>query len=702
MKKKIKIILPFVLITLLISSCAINKGFESLAQYDYFDAKQKFERIEKRKTVAASYGLSLIYQRNDNPFHNIDSALVKINAAYTGFSDLTKNEKEKYKTYGLDSLSILKHRSLISTLYFKRAVETNSIYGFDDFISKNNWSSDINKAIVLRDSLFFFENHEKGKAKDYELFMTTYPNSVYTSKADKLYNKAYFKEKTINNSINDYEQYIIDKPNGDFIAQAENSIFELATVNKSFDEYNSFIINYPDNRNVKKAWMLLFDRYTEDNYSFKDIEQFLVDYPDYPFKNRISNELFMANIDFFKYKSNHKWGFISEEGNYYIEPIFDFVEDFSEGLAVVTLNDKAGYITKTNDTKIEPQFDDAYSFQNGFAVVEKNDLFGLINRSGEYIVEPIFDDLGNVNDGLFYFEKEGKKGFCNVKGEQVVFPQYADVSNFKDNLAIVEKGNQVGVVDTNGNTKIEISYSAIKMIQADLFAAKNDSAWGIINILNEVILPFEYDFIELNTDSLLLVERGNEFNYWNIMKQEFITNVWYQSFSEYRVLAKFNNGFAKVKTIEGFNFINKKGELVFEKFYSNLGGYNSYIGFESEEEWGYIDSLENVVVKPNYSKVYSFSENWGIVELNGKKGVIDKEGEILLPIYFEEIIKLNDSIVIAKQDNTYGILSNFTDSLIAYEYKLIEPISKSIVKIVSETEVTYYNFENNMWLKKEE
>jgi hypothetical protein len=697
-----KIISTIILITLIMSGCAIDKGFESLSIYNYFDAKQRFESSEKRKIVPASYGLSIIYQRNDNPFFNLDSALIKINTAYSNYSILSLKQKEKYHEYGLDSLGILKQRHLISDLYFNRAIETNSVYGFQEFIDKNEWSSDVSTAIVLRDSLFFFERHEKGRAVDYELFMTTYPNSIYTTKADKLYNKAFFKESTITNSITDYVQYIINKPNGDFVAQAENSIFKLATVHKTLAEYNVFIINYPENRNVNKAWMLLFDRYTENSYSIKDIEQFLVDYPDYPFKHKISNELFKANIKFFKYKIDYKWGFISEEGKYYIDPIYDFVEDFFEGLAVVTLNGKTGYITKTSDIKIKPQFDDGYSFQNGFAVVEVDEYFGLINRSGEFIVEPTFDDLGNVYEGFLNYEIDGVNGFLNSKGEMVIFHQYSDVSNFKNHLAIVEKDNMVGVIDTNGNTKIQIKYDAVKMMQTNLFAVKNNDLWGIVNLSNEVILPFEYDFIEFDADSLVLVEKNNEFNYWNSSTQEFITDIWFENFSEHRVLAKFDNGFAKIKTDKGYNFINYKAELVFEKYYSNLGVFGKYVGFESPKGWGYLNLQGKVIVKPNYTKTHSFSIGGGVVELSGNKGLVDTKGEIVLPIFYEELKLINDTTIIVKKNNQYGILSHTNYTIVPLKYNLIEPISKSIVKVVSEAELTYYNYVNRTWLKKEE
>jgi len=683
------------------SGCAVSKGFESLESYNYFDAKQKFERAEKRKVVPSSYGLSVIYQRNDNPFYNLDSALVKINLAYSNYSNLPDNKKEKYQQYGVDSMSILKQRNLISYLYFNRAIETNSVYAFQEFIVKNKWSPDIGLAINLRDSLFFFENHEKGGASDYELFMVTYPNSIYYTKADKLYNQAFYKESTAGNTITEYRKYLSDKPNGDYVTEAQNSVFSLSITNKSVTEYSSFITNYPENRNVNRAWVLLYDGYMQNSYSIHDIEQFISDYPNFPFQNRINEELRMANIELYKFKTENKWGFVSKDGTYFIDAKYDFVEDFSEGLAVVTIGGKTGYITKTGDVKVMPKFDDGYSFKNGFAVVEVDELFGLINRSGAFIINPIYDDLGNVNDGLLSFEKDEKIGFFNTSGEVVIIPKYTGVSSFINELAIVEKDGKTGVINTKGIPIIDFLYTEVKMIGTNHFAVKNDTSWGIINLVKEVILPFEYDYIELDNDSVLIIEKNKQFNYWGFSKQEFVSELWFETYSEYKVLAKFNTGFAKVKTNIGYNFIDSTANFVFKNFYTNLGTYNRYISFENENGWGYLNLKGEVIVKPTYTKTNSFSKTGGIVEIDDNKGLVDEQGEIILPIYFEELKLLNDTLVIVKRNNQYGILSNFNDTIVSFDYNFIEPISNSIVKIGSETELMYYCYKRNTWLKKE-
>lgn len=65
-----------------------------------------------------------------------------------------------------------------------------------------------------------------------------------------------------------------------------------------------------------------------------------------------------------------KWGFISLEGEWVIEPEFDDAGSLDSGLAPVKVSDKWGYIDATGKMILEPQFDEAGSFNDkGIATV---------------------------------------------------------------------------------------------------------------------------------------------------------------------------------------------------------------------------------------------------------------------------------------------------------------------------------------------
>ncbi|MGB2698327.1 MAG: WG repeat-containing protein, partial [Candidatus Zixiibacteriota bacterium] len=79
-------------------------------------------------------------------------------------------------------------------------------------------------------------------------------------------------------------------------------------------------------------------------------------------KNKSPDELF-------RIMQNGKWGYINKQGEIIIKPQFDHTDDFSEGLAAVSINYKWGYIDKTGKIVIPLQFGGASSFREGLAHV---------------------------------------------------------------------------------------------------------------------------------------------------------------------------------------------------------------------------------------------------------------------------------------------------------------------------------------------
>src|ERR1700740_1785401 len=102
-----------------ISASTIDRAFAALYEYDYFKAKKLFYTELKKSKVEASFGLAIIYYRNDNPFYKLDSAYKYIAICKNNFSNLSAEKKEKLKTaYRLtDSTIAALHDSISQKAY---------------------------------------------------------------------------------------------------------------------------------------------------------------------------------------------------------------------------------------------------------------------------------------------------------------------------------------------------------------------------------------------------------------------------------------------------------------------------------------------------------------------------------------------------------------------------------------------------------
>ena len=82
---------------------------------------------------------------------------------------------------------------------------------------------------------------------------------------------------------------------------------------------------------------------------------------------------------------------INKKGEIVIEPEFDYISEFSDGLAVISEDDKEGYINKKGDVVIEPEYRSAYGFADGIALVYDEDYLPFyINKKGSEVLDNIY------------------------------------------------------------------------------------------------------------------------------------------------------------------------------------------------------------------------------------------------------------------------------------------------------------------------
>jgi hypothetical protein len=89
------------------------------------------------------------------------------------------------------------------------------------------------------------------------------------------------------------------------------------------------------------------------------------------------------------------------------------------------MNDKCGIIDKNGNWVIQPIFDSLWTFEEGLARAGKGGRkFGFIDKNGNWVIQPIFDFIGSFKDGLATAEINGKFGFIDKKGNWVIQPIY--------------------------------------------------------------------------------------------------------------------------------------------------------------------------------------------------------------------------------------------------------------------------------------
>jgi hypothetical protein len=137
---------------------------------------------------------------------------------------------------------------------------------------------------------------------------------------------------------------------------------------------------------------------------------------------------------------------------------------FSEGLAVVKINNKLGYVDKKGNVIIPIEYSEAYDFKMGIARVYKDGKYGFINPRGETIIPFIFSDADCFNNGFarvccFYPNYSGY-GIIDTEGNIILPFDFDDIDRkcFSEGLVSVSCLGDYGYIDTQANFISECIY----------------------------------------------------------------------------------------------------------------------------------------------------------------------------------------------------------------------------------------------------
>lgn len=262
---------------------------------------------------------------------------------------------------------------------------------------------------------------------------------------------------------------------------------------------------------------------------------------------------------------NGLWGYIDIDGNYVIEPKYQYASRFSTtGLAMVEESDTGlyGYINTTGRYVIDSQFLNAYPFSQGLALV-MNSNYGLqyIDETGTCVIEIpyekatsfsndrafVYDDTANGFDGGWaMIDLDGKlmtdaifsqsaftngetvywaDGICcvdnrfiNNEGE-IIAPKngesFAKTGYFFDGYASVKDPESYlwGYIDINGDWVVPPQFS-----QADIFRSgvavvrdPDDSLMGIIDDSGNWVVEPQFPQIRGISDGKFLVSDNEHY-----------------------------------------------------------------------------------------------------------------------------------------------------------------------------------------------
>lgn len=186
---------------------------------------------------------------------------------------------------------------------------------------------------------------------------------------------------------------------------------------------------------------------------------------------------------------NDQWGYVDEDGKVVINPKFDIVTPFDDGLALAGMKrDSTGYeydvqvINTKGETvfKFKEGISPLTQFVDGYIYAKDEDNFYRYDKKGEKKklpskVKGIFD----VKDGLIIFRGEDDGfGLMTDEGEELIRPKYESLSFAKGKNLLAQKvdEDEYLLIDREGEVKEKIDYKEVLYVKNFGYLAKDGSS----------------------------------------------------------------------------------------------------------------------------------------------------------------------------------------------------------------------------------
>ena len=135
-----------------------------------------------------------------------------------------------------------------------------------------------------------------------------------------------------------------------------------------------------------------------------------------------------------------KYGIIDKRGAWIVPAKYDELDDPTEGLYMVSLNDKYGFINQHGEVVISIKYTNAVEFSEGLAAVAIDSNWFFIDRTGTQRFLDRYHDVSEFKDGMCAVTKDGDNwGYIDKNGVLAIVADFEDAGDFENGFAIVSK-----------------------------------------------------------------------------------------------------------------------------------------------------------------------------------------------------------------------------------------------------------------------
>lgn len=371
---------------------------------------------------------------------------------------------------------------------------------------------------------------------------------------------------------------------------------------------------------------------------------------------------------------------------------FDRVDTFATGGGVflVLQNNKQGLYSSMGLELLPPIYDQIYpgvdyyqSYGDSIYTVKLDDKRGLFSLKNGLFLPVEHDFICSIimsKHTLYLISKDYKLGICNARGELLIPAIYKGFKQDKSRLLFLTDSNEVKIY--NADCQRQISTAKLELINMNypemknfekyeesiyLIASKNN-LFGIQNTLGEELIPIRYKKDDILVENGLIYVLGDEG--WT--GHDFVNG---QESRQVKHIELVKQGGLLISESNGkMGVIDKYGNWIlpcrFDYLTYEYSRKSLILKIEHKNKFGLYSQDLGVVIPPKYdSLIRGLIDQTYYVYKDGKAGVINTKGEVIVGQDFSEIIDGMGDYFIANKKGSLGVIKVNGKTTTSFNYR---------------------------------
>ncbi len=346
------------------------------------------------------------------------------------------------------------------------------------------------------------------------------------------------------------------------------------------------------------------------------------------------------------------------------------------------------------------QYESFKQLDNGLIKAVRNGKKGLLHEYGKDLSPFVYDSIGEFKNGLTVVAYQGSYGVINMKGNWVITP-YNDHIEIQEDIIRLRQGSEWKLVDFSGKeivrsygllnklpqgyskwTKngyelkddkdslwLDRLYDTIQVVRKDLYGLKRDDRYFLFNPNNTDDIALDSGITVLGefSEGLILVKKDDQ---WGQIAQDGKLRI----ANRYEAIQAFSEQLCAVKLIGKWGFIDKNEQLIVQPTYDQVSPFYKGLSVVLRNGlFGIIDHSGKSILAEDFTSI-DRQEDHIILNSNGVFGLADAKGKLIRTPQYDSIKALEDGYFLIGRDGLKGVINLNGEDVIPLSYESIQQL----------------------------